>query len=96
MIDTIRGKKVDQALSILQLSKKRAAVFIRYALRAAIANADQAEVDVRQLVITDAIYLLNFLFAPGSPFPPAPGHVEAGLDPTDDDLTCEITGGVCP
>lgn len=50
----IRGKKVDQALSILQLSKKRGAVLIRQALRAAIANADQAEADVRRLVVADA------------------------------------------
>ena len=54
LMSLIRGKKVDQALSILQVSKRRAAVFIRLALRAAIANADQAEVDVRGLVVTDA------------------------------------------
>ena len=54
VVDLIRGKKADQALAILGLSKRRAAVFIRTALRAAIANADQAEVDVRGLVVTDA------------------------------------------
>ena len=54
VVDLIRGKKVDQALSILELSKRRAAVFIRQALRAAVANADQAEVDVRRLVVADA------------------------------------------
>ena len=54
VMDLIRGKKVDQALSILQVSKRRAAVFIRSSLRAAIANADQAEKDVRKLVVTDA------------------------------------------
>lgn len=54
VVDLIRGKKVDQALSILQLSKKRAAVFVRQALRAAIANADQAETDIRGLIVTDA------------------------------------------
>ena len=54
VVDLIRGKKVDQALAVLQLSKRRAAVLIRQALRAAIANADQDEVDVRRLVVTDA------------------------------------------
>lgn len=54
VMDMIRGKTAEQALTDLQLSKKRAAVLIRQALRAAIANADQAEVDVRRLVITDA------------------------------------------
>lgn len=50
----IRGKSVEQALTDLLLSKKRAAVLIRHSLRAAVANADQAEVDVRRLVVTDA------------------------------------------
>lgn len=54
VIGLIRGMRVDQALSALRMSKKRAAVFIQQALRAAIANADQAEVDVRRLVVSDA------------------------------------------
>ncbi len=54
VVAMIRGKGVDEALSILQLSKRRAAVFIRQALQAAIANADQAEADVRRLKVTDA------------------------------------------
>jgi hypothetical protein len=37
--------------------------------------------------ITDAVYLLNFLFlggrAPVNPFP------KCGLDPTEDELSCE-------
>lgn len=54
MTDLIRGMKVDQALAELQLSKRRSAVFVRAALRAAIANADQAEADVRNLIVSDA------------------------------------------
>lgn len=50
----IRGKPVDEALAILQVCKKRGAVLIRKALIAAMANADQAEVDQRQLIVTDA------------------------------------------
>lgn len=50
----IRGKSAEESLTILGFSKKRAAVFIKEALKAAIANADQAEVDVRRLVVVDA------------------------------------------
>ena len=54
VIDMVRGKRIDEAEAILMLSKKRAAVFIRQGLKAAIAYADQQEADVRKLVITDA------------------------------------------
>ncbi len=50
----IRGKSVEEAMTALQLSKKRAAVYIRAALNAAVANADQDEADVRHLVVSDA------------------------------------------
>lgn len=52
--DTIRGKMVNEALSVLEMSKQRAAVFIRQALVAAVANADRDEIDPRQLLVTDA------------------------------------------
>jgi large subunit ribosomal protein L22 len=52
--DLIRGKSVDQALTALTFSKKRAAVLVGKTLRSAIANADQAEADVRSLVVTEA------------------------------------------
>mgnify|MGYP002625638227 FL=1 len=54
MIKLIQGKSVAEAMAILDLSKRRAAVLIRQALLAAQASADQAEVDVRTLVVTDA------------------------------------------
>ena len=50
----IRGKPVSEALATLTLSKTRAAVFIKAALRAAVDNADQGEADVRRLIVTDA------------------------------------------
>jgi large subunit ribosomal protein L22 len=50
----IQNKPVDQAMVALDLSKKRAAVFVKSALKAAVANADQAEADVRTLVVTEA------------------------------------------
>lgn len=54
LVDLIRGKRFDEAMTQLQLSKRRAAVFIKAALQAAYANADQAEANVRRLVVTDA------------------------------------------
>ena len=51
----IRGKRIDEALAVLSLSKQRAAVFLKTALLAARANADQSEdVNVRNLVVVDA------------------------------------------
>src|SRR6201994_3030754 len=46
--DQIRGKKVDQALNVLQFSPKKAAVIIKKVLESAIANAehnDGADID---------------------------------------------------
>lgn len=54
VINLIRGKKIDEAMTLLQLSKKRAAKYILESLRAAKANADQGEADVRRLVVVDA------------------------------------------
>ena len=39
--DLIRGKKVDQALNILQFTQKKAAVIIKKVLESAIANVEQ-------------------------------------------------------
>ncbi len=50
----IRGKSYDEALTLLTLHKQRAAVLFKNALNAAVANADQAEVDVRRLQVVDA------------------------------------------
>ncbi|MCC5828668.1 MAG: 50S ribosomal protein L22 [Phycisphaeraceae bacterium] len=51
----IRGRSVAEALSILQLSKRRGATYLRQALLAARANAEESgEVNVRRLVVTDA------------------------------------------
>ena len=54
VMDLIRNQPVDRAITTLDLSKKRAAVLIKSALNAAIANADQAEANVRRLVVSDA------------------------------------------
>lgn len=54
IIGQIRGKRIDEAVTLMALSKKRAAVYIHQALLAAKANADRAEADVRKLVVVDA------------------------------------------
>ena len=51
--DLVRGKKVEQALNILQFSPKKGAVIIRKVLESAIANAEHNDgADVDELSIT--------------------------------------------
>jgi len=53
--DLIRGRGVNEALEVLQFSPRRAAVFYIKVLKSAVANASQDEdVDVNNLVVTDA------------------------------------------
>jgi len=53
VIDLIRGKKYEEADTILRFSKKRAAVLVRAALTAAYYNAEQDEnVDTRRLYVS--------------------------------------------
>ncbi|MEM9018945.1 MAG: 50S ribosomal protein L22 [Planctomycetota bacterium] len=54
VMDLIKGKTVSEATTILQMSKRRGAVMIKNVLDAAVANADQAEANIRSLVVTDA------------------------------------------
>ena len=54
--DLIRGKKVEQALNILQFSPKKGAVIIRKVLESAIANAEHNDgADVDELSITSIL-----------------------------------------
>ncbi|MEE9403866.1 MAG: 50S ribosomal protein L22 [Algisphaera sp.] len=54
VVSLIRGKKYADALNTLELSKLRAAVLVKTALVAAYHNADQAEANVRNLIVSDA------------------------------------------
>jgi large subunit ribosomal protein L22 len=54
VVDMIRGMPIDKAQVALQMSTKRAAVYVSAALEAAIANADQAEANIRKLYVSDA------------------------------------------
>ena len=64
--DLIRGKKVDQALNILQFTQKKAAVIIKKVLESAIANAehnDGADIDelrVKTIYVEKATSLRRF------------------------------------
>lgn len=52
--DLIRGRDVNTALNLLDFSKKRAAVAVKKALQTAIASAENNEVDVTTLVVTES------------------------------------------
>ena len=55
--DLIRGKKVDQALNVLQFTQKKAAVIIKKVLESAIANAEHNDgADIDELKVT-SIYV---------------------------------------
>lgn len=55
VIDLIRGKKADEALTVLKYSPRRAAAVVHKVLHSAVANATQKEMgDVDALRITEA------------------------------------------
>ena len=51
VMDLIRGRDVEDALALLQFSKKRAAVLIDKVVRSAVANATEQEADANDLFI---------------------------------------------
>ena len=54
VIDLIRGKDINEALNILKFTDKRAAPMVQKILKAAMAAADDAAVDVDSLVVLTA------------------------------------------
>jgi large subunit ribosomal protein L22 len=52
LTDLIRGKSVQEALSVLSFSKKRAAIMVAKVLKTAIANADEGGADVADLYVS--------------------------------------------
>lgn len=54
VVDLIRGKKTEQAASLLTFSKKRAAVLVKKVLDAAVTNAEMGEADKHNLFVTEA------------------------------------------
>jgi large subunit ribosomal protein L22 len=54
LADLVRGKSVDEALNLLTFTTKRAAVNMKKALSAAIADAEQADADVTALYVSES------------------------------------------
>lgn len=54
ILDLIRGRDVDDALSLLKFSKKRAAVLVDKVVRSAVANAGEQEADTGSLFVKEA------------------------------------------
>ena len=52
--DMIRGKRIEDALATLEFSPRRGAWFIKSVLRSAVANAEEANVDVGRLVVSES------------------------------------------
>jgi large subunit ribosomal protein L22 len=53
VVDMIRGKRVQDALTLLKFTRKRAAVMIYQVLKSATANADEQEADVNRLFVKE-------------------------------------------
>ena len=53
VMDLIRGRNVNDALTMLQFSKKRAAVLIDKVVRSAVANASEQEADTNTLFVKE-------------------------------------------
>lgn len=54
LIDLVRGRRVDEAITMLSFNPKRAAVNVRKAISAAVADAEQARADVSSLVVAES------------------------------------------
>lgn len=54
LVDLIRGRKVDEAETILRFSRQRAATNVRKALMAAYADAQVADADAARLVVCES------------------------------------------
>lgn len=50
----IRGKSVEEAVTILDMSKRRGAVMIKSVLLAALGNADFKEANTRGMIVSEA------------------------------------------
>ena len=50
--DMVRGLPVDEALTALDFSKRRGAWYLKSVLKSAIANAEEQDADIADLVVT--------------------------------------------
>lgn len=54
MADLIRGRRVDEAVTLLEFNHRRAASMVVKALKTAIADAEQSEADVSRLFVSES------------------------------------------
>ena len=66
VIDQIRGKDVNEALTILRFSKKHAAKQIEKVLNSAVANAEQKAREANESIDTDALFVKHAVVNEGS------------------------------
>lgn len=52
--DMIRGKNIDEAMTALTFSKRRAAAYFRTVLKSAIANAEENDADIAALYVSES------------------------------------------
>ena len=52
--DLIRDRKVQDALDLLKFTNKRAAVYVKQVLQSAIANADEQDIDITNLFVSES------------------------------------------
>jgi len=52
--DMIRGQRVDKAMTALEFSKKRAAWYLKGVLKSAIANAEEKDASIQDLVVAES------------------------------------------
>ncbi len=52
--DMIRGKKIDEAITALEFSKKRAAWYFKTVLKSAVANAEERDANVHTLYVSES------------------------------------------
>ena len=56
ILDLIRGRDVDDALTLLRFSKQRASVLVEKVVRSAVANANEQEIPVRNTLYVSAAW----------------------------------------
>lgn len=54
MADLIRGRRVDEAMTLLEFNHRRAADMVLRALKTAIADAEQSDADVSKLIVAES------------------------------------------
>src|SRR5215217_3875899 len=65
VIDQIRGKRVNEALSLLMFSKKHAAKQIEKVLKSAVANAEVKAREANEPLDTDELYITHAVINEG-------------------------------